>query len=231
MSEHKLPEELQERIGYRFRKPSLLMQALTHASFANEQQEEGDYERLEFLGDAVLEMVSSVWLYETYPELSEGEMTRMRAKLVCEDALFSRAEALDLKSCIRLGRGERKNKGNERPSIIADVTEALIGAIYLDGGIEEARGFILRHLLRKESDMADRTDYKTELQELLQAKGIRRIRYEVTDESGPSHAKTYRTAVYAGDTLLAEGEGSAKRKAEQQAAKCAVKKIKEQRVI
>ena len=183
-------DELEERIGYRFRDRYLLDCALTHTSFANEQkiQTFKDYERIEFLGDAVLEMISSDFLYRTYPDKKEGELTKLRASLVCEPALAYCARDLSLGTFIRLGRGEEASGGREKDSIISDVMEALIGAMYLDsGGIEEPRRFILTYIL---SDLEDKQlfyDAKSILQERTQ-QGGHTMQYELLEESGPDTA-------------------------------------------
>lgn len=224
---------LQERIGYRFRDGALLWQAMTHSSFANEMQigKRPDYERLEFLGDAVLELSTSVFLYTTFPDGREGTMTRLRASLVCEEALHRKSAAFDVASCILLGKGEERTGGREKPSIIADVTEALIGAIYLDGGFAAADAFIRRFLLDDVvSDAEDSQpviDYKTRLQELLQARGAETIVYREAGMTGPEHAPTFFSAVYSNDKKLGEGSGRTKKAAEQQAACAALQTMSE----
>lgn len=211
---------LEERIGYRFQNRYLLDCALTHTSFANEQkiQTYRDYERIEFLGDAVLEMISSDFLYRNYPDKKEGELTKLRASLVCEPALAYCARDLSLGSFIRLGRGEEASGGREKDSIISDVMEALIGAMYLDsGGIEVPRRFILSFIL---SDLEDKQlfyDSKSILQERAQQDG-HEVRYEVLEESGPGHRKTFRVAALIDGRRCGIGEGRSKKAAEQQAA-------------
>ena len=213
-------DELEERIGYRFRDRYLLDCALTHTSFANEQkiQTFKDYERIEFLGDAVLEMISSDFLYRTYPDKKEGELTKLRASLVCEPALAYCARDLSLGTFIRLGRGEEASGGREKDSIISDVMEALIGAMYLDsGGIEEPRKFILTYIL---SDLEDKQlfyDAKSILQERTQ-QGGHTMQYELLEESGPGHSRTIRDAVLIDGQRCGTGEGRSKKAAEQQAA-------------
>lgn len=213
-------KNLEERIGYRFRDGSLLKRALTHSSYTNEQKlnRTGDYERLEFLGDAVLELVSSEFLFQEYPEMSEGELTKLRASMVCEPALAFCARDLELGGFILLGRGEDSTGGRERDSIISDVMEAVTGAIYLDGGMEEARKFINRFIL---SDLEDKQlfyDSKSNLQELIQGTLKKQFSYELLEESGPEHNKTFRVSVHMEDELLGEGSGRTKKAAEQQAA-------------
>ena len=203
---------LEERIGYRFRDRYLLECALTHTSFANEQkiQTLKDYERIEFLGDAVLEMISSEFLYRTYPGKKEGELTKLRASLVCEPALAYCARDLSLGSFIRLGRGEEASGGREKDSITSDVMEALIGAMYLDsGGIEKPRQFIMTFIL---SDLEDKQlfyDAKSILQERAQREG-HDVRYEVLEESGPGHQKRFRVAAVIEGRRCGIGEGRSK---------------------
>ena len=220
-------QALQERIGYRFRDAALLLRALTHSSYVNEQKraQGEDYERLEFLGDAVLEMIASVFLYQNYPDMREGDMTKTRAALVCEDALHKCAEKVGLKDFVRLGKGEEATGGRLRASIISDVMEALIGAIYLDGGFAEAERFIRALILREIPDVPDAGDYKSALQTLLQQEHKQNLRYEVVKESGPDHSKVFEVAVYNGDALLGEGKGSSKQKAQQQAARAALESL------
>ena len=211
---------LEERIGYSFRNKYLLECALTHTSFANEQkiQTYKDYERIEFLGDAVLEMISSDFLYRTYPEKKEGELTKLRASLVCEPALAYCARDLSLGAFIRLGKGEEASGGREKDSIISDVMEAIIGAMYLDsGGIEEPRKFILTFIL---SDLENKQlfyDSKSILQERAQQKGYD-VHYEVLEESGPGHCRKFRVAALIDGHQCGIGEGRSKKAAEQQAA-------------
>ncbi len=213
-------EELEKRIGYTFRNRYLLECALTHTSYANEQKirRYEDYERLEFLGDAVLEMVSSEFLYEKYPSKKEGELTKIRASLVCEPALAFCARDLDLEQFIRLGRGEESCGGRGKDSITSDVMEAVIGAMYLDSkDVEIPRRFILRFIL---SDLEGKLlfyDAKSILQEHCQKKG-REISYEVIGEEGPCHSKTYTVMAYVDGKEGASGSGRSKKAAEQAAA-------------
>lgn len=213
-------EDLEERIGYRFRDKSLLKQALTHSSFTNEQRinRTRDYERLEFLGDAVLELVSSEYLYNNYPNVPEGELTKKRASLVCEPSLAFCARDIDLGRYIRLGKGEEATGGRKRDSIIADVMEAVIGAIYLDGGMQPAREHIMKFVL---SDLENKElfyDSKSNLQEVAQGKLKKSISYELIEESGPEHDKTFVVEVYMEGECLGKGAGRTKKAAEQQAA-------------
>lgn len=213
-------KDLEERVGYSFRDAGLLKQALTHSSFTNEQKinKAGDYERLEFLGDAVLELVSSEFLFRLHPELSEGELTKLRASMVCEPSLAFCARDLELGKFILLGRGEENTGGRERESITSDAMEALIGAIYLDGGMEPAKEFIDRFVL---SDLEDKQlfyDSKSNLQELIQGKLKKEFGYELLEESGPEHDKTFRVSVQMEGECLGEGTGRTKKAAEQRAA-------------
>lgn len=195
------------------------MQALTHSSFSNEQKinRYKNYERLEFLGDAVLELLSSRFFFETYPEMSEGQMTRMRSSMVCEPALAFCARDLSLGKYILLGKGEEATGGRGRDSIISDVMEAVIGAIYLDGGIEEADKFVKKYIL---SDLENKQlfyDSKTILQERVQKTG-RTIVYELVSETGPDHDKTFTVEAIIDGRTAGKGQGRNKKTAEQQAA-------------
>ncbi|MBQ8118127.1 MAG: ribonuclease III [Lachnospiraceae bacterium] len=221
---------LEKRIGYTFRNKELLKQALTHSSFINEQKinKTRDYERLEFLGDAVLELVSSEFLFRTHRSLPEGELTKMRASMVCEPALAFCAREIELGEFIRLGRGEELTGGRYRESITSDVMEAVIGAIYLDGGMEPARNHINRFIL---SDLENKQlfyDSKSNLQELAQGTLKKEIRYELLEESGPEHNKTFVVEVFMGEKSLGKGLGRTKKAAEQQAAYDALLFLKEQ---
>ena len=213
-------ENLQERIGYHFKNTALLKRALTHSSYMNEQKinKNGDYERLEFLGDAVLELVSSEFLFHEHPEVPEGELTKMRASMVCEPSLAFCARDIELGNFILLGKGEENTGGRERDSIISDVMEAVTGAIYLDGGMEPAKAFIHRFIL---SDLEDKQlfyDSMSNMQELIQGKLKKEFQYELLEESGPEHNKLFKVAVRMEDEVLGEGAGRTKKAAEQQAA-------------
>ncbi|GFI16601.1 MAG: ribonuclease III [Lachnospiraceae bacterium] len=212
-------KELENKIGYEFKEKVLLLQALTHSSFSNEQKinRYKNYERLEFLGDAVLELLSSRFFFETYPEMSEGQMTRMRSSMVCEPALAFCARDLSLGKYILLGKGEEATGGRGRDSIISDVMEAVIGAIYLDGGIEEADKFVKKYIL---SDLENKQlfyDSKTILQERVQKTG-RTIVYELVSETGPDHDKTFTVEAIIDGRTAGKGQGRNKKTAEQQAA-------------
>ena len=213
-------EVLEERIGYRFRDRTLLKQAMTHSSFTNEQKirKTQNYERLEFLGDAVLELVSSEFLFREHSQMSEGELTKKRASMVCEPSLAFCARDLELGRFMLLGKGEENTGGRGRDSIVSDAMEAVIGAIYLDGGMEQAKAFINRFVL---SDLEDKQlfyDSKSTLQEMIQGKLKKEFRYELLEESGPEHDKLFRVSVNMDAEILGIGEGKTKKAAEQQAA-------------
>lgn len=223
-------EKLQENLGYRFRDESLLRGALYHSSYANEHRNENivSNERLEFLGDAVLGFVSAEFLYSRFPNAPEGELTRIRAALVREESLFEVAQALQLGECLMLGKGEESGGGRQRPSILADCTEAVFAAVYLDGGMDCARDLIHRVLLSKgDIEVAEsrRRDYKTELQELVQRKPHQVLRYELVGQSGPDHAKVFTVAVLLNGAPVGEGSGHSKKEAEQSAACAAMEKL------
>ncbi len=212
--------ELQRRIGYSFKNPQLLTQALTHSSYANEQRINcvGDYERLEFLGDAVLELVSSAFLFRQEPKLREGQMTKLRSTYVCEPALAYCAKDIELNKFIRLGKGEENTGGRGRDSITSDVCEAIIGAMYIDGGFEPCEDFIHRFIL---SDLENKTlfyDAKTILQEKVQKELHTSVKYETLGEEGPEHEKIFTVEAYIGDKPVCQGQGKSKKAAEQQAA-------------
>ena len=212
--------ELEEKIQYRFRNRALLRQALTHSSYANEQRinKFEDYERLEFLGDAVLELVSSDFLFREEKDMAEGQLTRRRSSIVCEPALAFCARDITLQEYILLGKGEEGTGGRGRDSIVSDVMEAVIGAIYLDSGIEAAAGFIHRFIL---SDLEHKQlfyDAKTILQEAIQQEGKEPLHYELLKEEGPEHEKTFLVEVMVGDRKLGVGSSHSKKAAEQQAA-------------
>lgn len=212
--------ELEERIGYTFRDKKLLQQALTHSSYANEQKinKTGDYERLEFLGDAVLELVSSEFIYQENPEMPEGKMTKKRSSMVCEPSLAFCARDLSLEEYILLGRGEEATGGRKRDSIVSDVMEAVIGAIYLDSGIEQARAFIRRFILTDLENKQLFYDAKTILQEVVQQENKGTLHYELIREEGPEHDKTFVVEAMVGEKKVGSGTGRSKKAAEQQAA-------------
>ena len=217
-------EELEGKIGYTFRDRSLLVLALTHTSFANEAHSGhlGSNERLEFLGDAVLELVSSDFFYREKPKLSEGELTKLRASFVCEPALAYCAEQIPLPPYLLLGRGEEMTGGRLRPSIVSDAMEAVIGAIYLDGGLTPARAYIDRFILNDIEGKRYFYDAKTILQEEIQKDKDAVLSYELRGEEGPEHLKRFTVAALRDGVPLAEGEGSSKKEAEQRAAYAAL---------
>ena len=223
------PNDFYESIEYRFSDSSLLKNALTHSSFSNDNglSYEKNNERLEFLGDAVLELVTSRFLFEKYPTKPEGEMTTMRAALVCEPSLAEAARSIGLGDCLRLGRGEIKTGGIRKDSILSDAFEALIGAMYLDGGFEAADQFIRRFLLTDIESKQLYYDSKSHLQELVQDKFHEntRISYEVIEEWGPPHDKNFRVRCIVQGKELAVAEGHTKKKAEAAAAYQALLKL------
>lgn len=211
--------QLEEKIGYHFKDKSLLKQALTHSSFSNEQRinKLKNYERLEFLGDAVLELISSKFFFMEYPDMPEGQLTKKRSSMVCEQALAFCARDIQLGSYLLLGKGEEATGGRKRESIIADVMEALIGAIYLDSGFEEAEKFVYKFIL---SDMGNKQlfyDSKTILQEKIQKAG-KNLLYEVIEESGPDHDKQFTVEALIDGVPCSRGTGRTKKSAEQKAA-------------
>ena len=212
--------ELQADVGYCFTREEVLVQALTHSSYAHEKnlKELMDNERLEFLGDAVLELVSSEFLYQTHPEMNEGKMTKLRASLVCEQSLADCARQLHLGSYLRLGNGEDLTGGRERDSILSDALEAVIGAMYLDGGFTSAKEFILKYVLKDIENKKLFYDSKTILQELIQNKYKKTLHYEPVSEEGPDHNKKFTVQAYMNDTPLMQGVGKTKKSAEQNAA-------------
>ena len=220
---------LEEKLGYGFRDGSLLTNALTHSSYANENRAEGgsSNERLEFLGDSVLGVVTAEYLYAVTPPLPEGSMTKLRAELVCEGALHKAALELELGASLRLGRGEERTGGRERASILADATEAVIAAIFLDGGFECAKKFILGRILDG-ADIACEPagDFKTELQELVQQKSGSALCYEQISESGPDHDKTFAFRVLLNGDEAGRGQGRTKKEAEQAAARAALEELR-----
>lgn len=215
-------EQLEQVLHYHFKNPALLRIAMTHTSFANESKVPTRHnERLEFLGDSVLSVVVADYLFH-HSSRPEGELTRMRAALVSEEALFRFAAEIDLGSNLRLGHGEELGGGRTRPSVVSDAFEALIAALYLDGGMEVARNFILPFIT--EGKTAD-PDYKTKLQELVQEKPGAELRYTVVGQSGPDHDKTFEVEVTLNGKTLATGKGRSKKAAEQQAAKQALAEL------
>lgn len=217
-------DDLEARLGYNFENKSLLKTALSHSSYTNEIKRDKTecYERLEFLGDAVLELSVSEFLFSKFPDRPEGYMTKMRASLVCEPTLayIARTE-LNLQEFILLGKGEEHTGGRNRDSIVSDVFEAIIGAMYLDSGFESAKNFIRKYVLTDMERKIEFTDSKTNLQEIAQEKGLP-VRYELVKDEGPAHDKTYYVEVYVGEELSGEGIGKTKKNAEQHAAYAAI---------
>lgn len=220
-------EALEEKLNYSFRDKNLIQTALTHSSYANEHRCPSN-ERLEFVGDSVLGMVTASYLYHAYPELPEGKMTKLRAEIVCEQSLWEVAEKLGFGDCLRLGKGEELSGGRTRHSILADCVEAVIAAMYLDGGIAPAKAFIDAHILSRLTDgeAGLMRDWKTELQELVQQKPGRCLTYEMISESGPDHRKLFTAAVSMDGKLIGTGEGRTKKEAEQMAAKDAIEALR-----
>ncbi len=219
--------ELEQKIEYHFQDKALLEAAVTHTSYANEHRREGcrHNERLEFLGDAVLEVVSSEYLFHKYPKKQEGELSKMRASMVCEPSLAKCARDLGLAAFLRLGKGEEQMGGREKDSITSDATEALIGAIYLDGGFEAAKKFVLHYILLdlQEADLFK--DAKTRLQELIQERN-RKVEYRILSETGPDHNKSFIAAAFVEGRKIGEGQGRTKKAAEQDAARQAILSMK-----
>lgn len=230
MAEQYTLSVLEGKIGYRFKDRHLLKQALTHSSYTNEKRltKLDCNERLEFLGDAVLETVSSEFLYLTYPRLSEGEMTKLRASIVCEPTLAFCTREIGLGSFLLLGKGEDATGGRFRDSIVSDALEALIGAVFLDGGFTNAKEFILRFVLDDIEHKKLFFDSKTILQEMVQGYYKEPVTYELTGSEGPDHAKTFRVRVLVGDKQLGDGEGRTKKQAEQHAAYRAILRLKKE---
>ena len=228
MSHIKDISSLEDKIGYIFTDKNLINQALTHSSFANEKKIKifGNYERLEFLGDAVLELVSSEYLFREHQNLSEGKLTRLRSSMVCEPALAYCAREIGLEKYIRLGRGEEATGGRDRDSITSDVFEAVIGAIFLDSGLKEAKRFIEDFVMNDLEDKILFSDCKTALQELVQAGKHSDFEYVLVDEFGPDHNKTFSVEVVLDGKVVGKGEGKTKKAAEQKAAMEAIKTIR-----
>ena len=220
-------EKLEQEIGYKFKNISLLKTALTHTSYAYEKKVQSN-EKLEYLGDSILEFISSEYIYENYSKLKEGEMTKVRASVVCEQSLHEVAKAHNFSDFLQLGKSERFSREKVRPAIMADSVEAVIAAIYLDGGIEPVKKFIIENL--KESiEIATKNigqkDYKTVLQEILQKHGEVHIEYKIIKESGPDHEKNFDAEVLCNEKILATGKGKSKKLAEMDAAKNALEII------
>ena len=220
-------QELEKKLGYTFRNPALLSEALSHSSYANEHRNAklSSNERLEFLGDSVLGFVTAEYLFAGHPDLPEGDLTRIRAALVCEQSLYEVASKLELGRYLKLGRGEEAGGGRQRTSILADATEAVFAAVYLDGGIQPASALIHRVLLNAERESAveeRRKDYKTALQELVQRQADQVLSYRMVGEHGPDHAKVFSAEVLLNGTAIGSGSGHSKKEAEQSAARSAL---------
>ncbi len=227
-----LSDDIRELTGYSFKDEALLVRAMTHSSRAYEltgSAFDGN-ERLEYLGDAVLELAMSRELYDRYPERDEGFLTKLRSSVVCEKSLSIMARRYGFDRMIRLGKGEERTGGRQKDALLADCAEAFFGAVYLDGGYEESVKVIML-LLRENIELAAAgrlyKDSKTRLQELLQARGITDIEYTITDETGPAHNRSFCASVSAGGSMLGEGSGKSKREAESRAADAALDKISE----
>ena len=220
-------EKIEKSIDYKFKNRELLENALRHTSYAYENHTTSN-EKLEFLGDSILEYVSSEYLFTHYKNLKEGEMTKVRATVVCEKSLYKIAQKHRFDEYIKVGRSERHTHGNKKPAIMADSVEAIIAAIYLDGGMEPAKKFIIENL-KDEIEVATKNvgdkDYKTVLQEKLQENGEVKIEYSITNESGPDHDKTFEAEVEVNGKVLAKGIGKSKKAAQMQAAKKALENI------
>lgn len=215
---------IEEKIGYSFKNKKLIETAMSHTSYANERKGVESNERLEFLGDAILELISSDYIYKNYPKMPEGEMTKTRAYAVCEDSLSIVANKFGFSDFLHVGKCEGKVKGKYRNSILADSVEATIGAIYLDSGLEEAKNFILPNIIPQIEDYIKNggKDYKTRLQEKLQVNGDVKIEYILIGERGPDHAKVFDVEVHCNGKVLGKGEGKSKKEAEMDAAKNAL---------
>ena len=218
--------EVAEKLGYKFKNINLLKNALTHSSYANEVR--GGFssnERLEFLGDSVLSVIVSDYIYKQYPNMPEGELTKLRASLVCEKSLCGFSRELHIGRFLMLGKGEDKGGGRERDSILADAFEAVLAAIYLDGGMEAARKHVMRFVLRelKHTDDEVFKDYKTALQEIIQRNPEESVTYILTGENGPDHDKSFTVEVRLNSNVIGTGTGKNKKQAEQMAAKQALK--------
>ena len=218
-------KDLENAIGYQFKNITLLQNALAHSSYANERWHDSlkSNERLEFLGDSILGMVTAEYLYRNFPDRPEGDLTRMRADMVCERSLAVAAERIDLGSHLLLGNGEEAGGGRHRDSILADAVESVIAACFLDGGMEPARNFINTFVLTEVPVKRLRnTDYKTALQELVQQKKNQVLSYALVGESGPDHDKQFEVEVSLNGKVVGSGRGSSKKRAEQDAAKAAI---------
>ncbi len=222
-------KELQEQMGYKFNKLKYLDNAFVHSSYANESKMKlMSNERVEFLGDAVLELCISIYLFKMFPKWPEGDLTRLRASIVCEGTLAKNARELNLGKYIKLSRGEKNTKGSERDSILADCFESIIGAIYLDGGLEESKKFVKKFLGDDVEELKNTykiSDYKSYLQEAIQKNSTIPLAYIILEEEGPPHNKVFEIGVSHNKKILGKGVGRTKKEAEQKAALEAIKKI------
>lgn len=219
-------KNLEESLVYKFKNKKLLEMALSHTSYAHENGTKSN-ERLEFLGDTVLNFAISDKIYKHNPEISEGNMSKIRATIICEEALYQAALNLHYDDFILLGKGEERLLGNKKPSILADAFEAVLAAIYLDSDFVTAYDFVIRNLQKRINEglsLIGEKDYKTKLQEFLQQRSNERISYEVVEESGPDHDKKYVSVVKLGTKILGKGDGHSKKDSEQAAAEAALKK-------
>jgi len=211
-----------KKIGVRFHDESVLRQAFTHSSYVNEQRGKriSDNERLEFLGDAVLELTVSQFLYKTFPKMSEGEMTKLRAAIVCEPSLVKFAELLNFGDLVLLGKGEELTGGRQRPALLADVFEAFVGALYLDQGVDAVFSFMEKYVYPRvdKGEFAQVTDFKSQLQEFVQQDNLGDIQYRIVEEKGPAHNREFVSEVLLNNRSLGVGSGRSKKEAEQQAA-------------
>ena len=227
MTERKSLSVLEESIGYKFKNINLLKKALTHTSYAYEHNIESN-EKLEFLGDSILEFLSSKFIYQNYPNLKEGEMTKVRATVVCEESLYKIADKHNFSDFLYVGKSEMMHQGNRKVAIMADSVEAVIAAMYFDSGLEISEKFIIDNLkeeIRIASQNVGIKDHKTILQEKLQVNGNVDIKYEIIKESGPDHDKTFTAEVKLNGKVLAQGEGKTKKQAEMDAADKALKTL------
>jgi len=223
--------DLENNLGYTFKKKSLIKEAITHKSYAHEKQK-GSLsfnERMEFLGDSVLELIISEYIFTTYPEYTEADLSRIKAYTVQESTLAEIAKSINIGECLILGKGEEMTGGRKKDSLLADAFEAVLAAIYLDGGYKKAKAFILRHLIYKTDELSTKNfifDFKTKLQEVAQAQFGVLPSYVIHKEEGPEHKKTFEVKVFINDNCLGLGKGKTKKAASQKAAEAALKKIK-----
>lgn len=214
--------ELEKNINYEFKDEQLLLRALTHSSYANETGSGSDNERLEFLGDSVLGFIAAEFLFGSNKTVDEGKLTRMRAYAVREETLFEYAEEIELGRFLLLGKGEDLSGGRNRPSVVSDAFEALIAAIYLDGGMDAAKAFVVPFIEKAEEETPIVKDYKSALQEVLQQNPSEKFEYVLVGETGPDHNKRFVVEVHMNSNVIGRGEGTSKKRAEQQAAKDAL---------